>query len=303
MVAMLFSMGAAYSQVGVNTTNPQGIFNVDGAKDNSPTGVPTTTEQLNDVVVDATGNLGVGTTAPSQKLDVNGTFIRISGDPLRDGSSSIAAHGTTKRSMFLGDGYVNPTATQSHLKSGVHIGSFDSDVDWVHLYNTGSASLMSLQLGGAIASGKVGINTVPDTDLHVAGSVKIVDGTQGVGKVLTSDANGVATWSSGSYSVTNRTLDTWYQNTSGKPLIFYMSGVTMTGPAGTDWYIDLEMGTGTSAGQFVRYEIAHTSTLGSGIGGCAIIPPGAWYRAVSGPNGSPGINPPTINYLHTMPLW
>ncbi|MCC4213289.1 hypothetical protein [Leeuwenhoekiella parthenopeia] len=37
----------------------------------------------------------------------------------------------------------------------------------------------------------VGIGTNnPSTKLHVAGSVKIVDGTQGAGKVLTSDANG-----------------------------------------------------------------------------------------------------------------
>ena len=41
----------------------------------------------------------------------------------------------------------------------------------------------------------VGIGTNnPSTKLHVAGSVKIVDGTQGAGKVLTSDANGLADW-------------------------------------------------------------------------------------------------------------
>ncbi len=48
---------------------------------------------------------------------------------------------------------------------------------------------------------KIGIGTnTPDERLHVAGSVKIVDGTQGVGKVLTSDANGRATWASPSSS-------------------------------------------------------------------------------------------------------
>ena len=70
MVAMLFSMGAAYSQVGVNTTNPQGIFNVDGAKDNSSTGVPSVTAQDNDVVIDATGKVGIGTATPGAKLDI-----------------------------------------------------------------------------------------------------------------------------------------------------------------------------------------------------------------------------------------
>jgi hypothetical protein len=34
----------------------------------------------------------------------------------------------------------------------------------------------------------------PHAKLEVAGNVKIADGTQGAGKVLTSDANGLATW-------------------------------------------------------------------------------------------------------------
>jgi len=44
-------------------------------------------------------------------------------------------------------------------------------------------------------SGNVGIGTTtPTAKLHVNGSVKITDGTQGAGKVLTSDAAGKGTW-------------------------------------------------------------------------------------------------------------
>jgi hypothetical protein len=45
-------------------------------------------------------------------------------------------------------------------------------------------------------NGLVGVNTVgiPDAELHVNGQVKINDGTQAEGKVLTSDANGLASW-------------------------------------------------------------------------------------------------------------
>ena len=43
--------------------------------------------------------------------------------------------------------------------------------------------------------GNVGIgDSAPGEKLSIAGSVKIVDGTQGKGKVLTSNANGVASW-------------------------------------------------------------------------------------------------------------
>ncbi|MGB2696394.1 MAG: hypothetical protein WBD28_00885, partial [Candidatus Zixiibacteriota bacterium] len=42
---------------------------------------------------------------------------------------------------------------------------------------------------------KLGIGTTaPDEELHVQGSIKMVDGNQAAGKVLTSDANGVGTW-------------------------------------------------------------------------------------------------------------
>ena len=44
-------------------------------------------------------------------------------------------------------------------------------------------------------SGNIGIGTsTPATKLDVIGAVKITDGSQGSGKVLTSDANGIAQW-------------------------------------------------------------------------------------------------------------
>lgn len=92
----------SYGQVGINTPNPQSSFHIDGAKDNVVTGVPTITQQANDVVVTSSGSMGLGTVSPATRLDIN--------------------NGTT------------------------------------------------------------------------AGAIKIVDGTQGDGKVLTSDASGIATW-------------------------------------------------------------------------------------------------------------
>lgn len=69
-------------------------------------------------------------------------------------------------------------------------------------YQATATQANSIVLGNSTNnSNRVGIGTnTPDERLHVAGSIKIVDGTQGVGKVLTSDANGRAAWASPSSS-------------------------------------------------------------------------------------------------------
>ncbi|MGV2451624.1 UNVERIFIED_CONTAM: fibrinogen-like YCDxxxxGGGW domain-containing protein [Ralstonia mannitolilytica] len=60
----------SYGQVGVNTANPQGVFNIDGAKNNPNTGAPTTGQQADDFVVLSDGKTGVGTTVPTHQLHV-----------------------------------------------------------------------------------------------------------------------------------------------------------------------------------------------------------------------------------------
>ncbi|ASW75892.1 hypothetical protein CJF12_17525 [Chryseobacterium piperi] len=68
------------AQLGINTNNPQGVFNIDGAKDNPVTGAPSVAQQANDVAVTAAGNVGVGTTAPTNKMHINGTNpLRLQG--------------------------------------------------------------------------------------------------------------------------------------------------------------------------------------------------------------------------------
>ena len=69
-IGLLLS-GFSYSQVGINTSNPQGIFNIDGGKDNPTTGsAHSNAQQLNDFTVTAAGNVGIGKIAPSTKLHI-----------------------------------------------------------------------------------------------------------------------------------------------------------------------------------------------------------------------------------------
>lgn len=54
-------------------------------------------------------------------------------------------------------------------------------------------------------TGNVGIGTNnPQAKLEIVGNIKITDGTQGEGKILISDANGVATWGDSIDSIVKR---------------------------------------------------------------------------------------------------
>ena len=67
----------------------------------------------------------------------------------------------------------------------------------LHMYNkkaTATALLLFIFIGGK-AQQNVGIGTTtPSAKLHVNGTLKVTDGSQGAGKLLTSDATGMATW-------------------------------------------------------------------------------------------------------------
>ena len=69
---LLASNGLLLAQVGINTTNPQAILHIDGAKNNPATGVPTATQQTDDFAITSTGSIGIGTIAPdsSAALDI-----------------------------------------------------------------------------------------------------------------------------------------------------------------------------------------------------------------------------------------
>ncbi|QYS90423.1 hypothetical protein JJC04_09880 [Flavobacterium covae] len=181
------------------------------------------------------GNLGIGTASPASKLDVaagatgvqtvvNATgnindFLQFnvqntsSGLQAQSGYSATANNGTaTSGFVWMGinnSGFNFPTAYNiggandvSYIGSGqdMHIANANNTKSII--FSTGTASTPFFNERMRITNaGNVGIGTTnPTTKLHIssAGSpaLRIVDGSEGSGKMLVSDANGNATWQS-----------------------------------------------------------------------------------------------------------
>lgn len=180
----------AYSQVGVNTPNPQGAFHIDGAKDNPATGAPDAAQQSNDFTVTPTGRVGIGNVAPTSNLHItnNGVATGIGGGEATN--TGLLIENPTANSSILS---ILRTTGVTGIKQAV-MGinpNFNGNNGVFIISRTPGGSDFSMDL----TTGNMGVGTsTPSAKLDVIGNVKITDGTQGANKVLTSDANGVASW-------------------------------------------------------------------------------------------------------------
>ncbi|CAA7391371.1 hypothetical protein [Chryseobacterium fistulae] len=103
--------GLALSQVGINTVNPQGAFHVDGAKDNPNTGTPTVAQQGNDVIVTSSGNVGIGTTEPTNKLTIISTSTNTGLQlPFGAGVGMVLSSDASGNTLWTTNTAVTPTA-------------------------------------------------------------------------------------------------------------------------------------------------------------------------------------------------
>lgn len=110
LLALLSMSTIYYAQVGINTANPQGVFNIDGAKDNPATGMPTAAQQANDVVVTSQGKLGVGTVSPANAL-----HIKATADPLKLEGVSVGNTTTDRLVVIDANGVIKSINTLGGL--------------------------------------------------------------------------------------------------------------------------------------------------------------------------------------------
>ncbi|MCL9805842.1 hypothetical protein NAT51_09930 [Flavobacterium amniphilum] len=135
--------------------------------------------------------LGYTSTASNNSALALGHLSNSSG--YRSAALGYSARATNNNGLGLGNSS-NATGEQS-----LAIG-YESNVSGQNAtaigYQATTAQANAIVLGSSLnGNSKVGVGTnAPDERLHVVGSIKMVDGNQANGYVLTSDANGKATW-------------------------------------------------------------------------------------------------------------
>lgn len=120
IIYLLFTaatVSASFSQIGINTDNPQQLFHLDGASSaattNPATGIISAVQAADDVVVNSRGNVGIGTNSPSTKLHVASGSIKI-----EDGSQA-----NRKVLISDADGYASWASISGTWFAGLYGGS------------------------------------------------------------------------------------------------------------------------------------------------------------------------------------
>ncbi|MGB3948221.1 MAG: hypothetical protein WBM13_09555, partial [Bacteroidia bacterium] len=123
------------------------------------------------------GNVGIGTITPVNKLDVEGA---IAIGAAYSGTSIAPTNGL----IIEGSVGVGTAAPANKL-----------DIEGATVIGATYSGTSVAPINGLLVEGDVGIGTsTPGAKLEVGGQVKITGGTPAAGKVLTSDAAGLATW-------------------------------------------------------------------------------------------------------------
>ena len=158
----------------------------------------------NDQYSAVSGNVGVGTATPLEKLEVLNGDILVSTN-VNSTSREITIYGartgggTTFNSgagfgILNFDNYDNNGSASRYTGARIesqNFGTGPNDGD-LRFYTANNEVLTEAMRISAI--GNVGIGAFPAEQLHVAGNIRMVDGNQAAGYIPVSDANGTMVW-------------------------------------------------------------------------------------------------------------
>lgn len=191
MFSMLISNFIFSQSVGIGSTSftPGSTLSVSG---NLSVGTySTTAAPTNGMII--SGNVGIGTSTVGAQLELPQNVALKVGDFYLSSGGNYA--------HMSDNNWYNGTAWSSNNEN--RVGSLiQLSSGGINFYTTSSGTGVPTftNLMTVLSTGNVGIgSSSPAAKLDVSGSsgttIKIVDGNQGSGKVLTSDANGVGSWS------------------------------------------------------------------------------------------------------------
>jgi hypothetical protein len=247
------------------------------------------TNNLDRVTVDSTGNVGISTNVPTAKLHISGGGIKLDGNTFAGigfagadpSETTTGLSDNAKIYMDSGADLFNGSSNNDALVIEKCDGNTTPGDGGIIFANRGSDGIRNSSLV-IRSTGNVGIGTSsPSAKLDVAGTVKIADGTQGAGKVLTSDASGNATWQATAVSTGSFTNMQVYSAAGSS---------TFTVPAGVTKIMVEVWGGGGGGG---NSSATVTGTVGSGAGGgygrsIISVVPGENYSVIVGAGGTAG---------------
>lgn len=273
-----------------------------GALNNNTFGIAESDVAYRFVIAPTTGNVGIGTTNPVSTLQIGsvgatgytGNELAL-GDGTRAFAVDVSSSGSalySSSNLIFSPGSAEKMRIDSSGSVGIGTASPQTKLQVIgNLYvNNTSDATGGLYYGGAsngLILGNYAASPWPGTNgLHVggplvaAGTVKITSGTPGAGKVLTSDATGLATWetpasSGGTVTGTGATnyIPKWTSSTALGQSIVYETGssvgINNTAPTsnlhvnsaahirsntGANGFLGLVAGGGTTAGYMEWYK-------------------------------------------------